>query len=370
MNPYRSTILPLNDIAELEAQWRGLEANSDCEFFLSWDWVGHWLTQYQPECQIVRICDDRQLVGLGLIVAHQEVRRWFVRSNTLRLHQTGDAAQDQIWIEYNTFLVHRDHGQAALRQATEALLGLEWDELIVGATREEDAESMARVAKLYRYNLWRAPCYGVPLEKLRQEGKNYLQSLTRNTRYQINRSLRLYESEGEVILERAETPTQALDMFESISEHHIRRWGKDSGFRNPQFVDFHQQLIHRLWDKDIIDLWHLRVGDRSLSYFYNFVYRGKVYFYLSAVCEAADPKHKPGLLGHALSIQHYLDTGKDFYDFMGGDERYKKSLARKTETLYRFSLQRDALSLQVERMLRRVKRLWQKQTHSISRTQP
>lgn len=358
MKGYTTSVGPISDVAELAVEWTELEQASDCDFFLSWQWIGHWLETFSPACRLIRICCGSQLVGLGIVVEHEEVRHGFVRSRTLRMHQMGDVDKDQVWIEYNNFLTHREHRVGAMKAGVKSLMGLEWDEFILGATREEDANLFAEESGLYRYNLWQAPCYGVCLKSLRKGGRNYLDSLSRNTRYQINRSKRLYEQAGKLELKRAETLIQALRMLEVIGHLHAKRWASDSGFNNPQFVSFHRTLIERLWDNGNIDIWQLSLNGEPLSFLYNFVQRGTVYFYLGAVRETDNAKLKPGLLGHAMTIEHYLNKGIQYYDFMGGDERYKRSLASKSDILYRLSLQREVASLRLERQLRRIKNLF------------
>mgnify|MGYP000226269683 CR=1 FL=1 len=85
------------------------------------------------------------------------------------------------------------------------------------------------------------------------------------------------------------------------------------------------------------------------------MYRGTVYFYLSGLCSEENPKLKPGLSGHSLCIQEYVDKGFKYYDFMGGDDRYKASLGKKQGELYQISLQQDRLKFKIENVLRKIK---------------
>jgi CelD/BcsL family acetyltransferase involved in cellulose biosynthesis len=171
--------------------------------------------------------------------------------------------------------------------------------------------------------------------------------------------MRLYQDTlGELRLDFAASVDEALRFFDDSAPLHLARWGdgySQSGFANPKFVQFHHTLIRRGFDQGQIDLIRVRAGERILGYFYNFRFDGVVYFYLSGLVNESESKLKPGLCGHALAIQHYADAGYAYYDFMGGEERYKSSLAECRDELFQLSLQKDRLHFRLENFLRLVK---------------
>ncbi|MEE4384474.1 MAG: GNAT family N-acetyltransferase [Pseudomonadales bacterium] len=350
----------------LRSEWVALEARAEAPFFLSWHWIGTWLEVYQPNVEVLRAFKGSQLIGIALFTRFDVERHWgLLRSRTLRLHQTGDAREDQIWIEYNGLLVDRHHRDGVHRLVLDYLLRAvpDWDELIVGAVRNEDADLLAAHPAILRHDLWTAPCYGIDLDAIRRSGASYLDTLSRNTRYQVRRAQRLYEEQGAVELIRPASLNEALEAFEEIGKLHLTRWGSEagrSGFANPEFMAFHRQLIQRHWNARRVDIRLLRVGGRLVSGFYNFLHEGVVYFYLSGVGNERESRLKPGLLGHALCIEHYLEDGWCFYDFMGGGERYKKSLGQVHQQLFQCSLQKRQLKFRLERAAREIKRRVQK----------
>ncbi len=58
-----------------------------------------------------------------------------------------------------------------------------------------------------------------------------------------------------------------------------------------------------------------------------------------------------------MMIQDYIERGQDFYDFMGGEDRYKKSLGREHGSIVKMVLQRPRLTLFVENALRSARNL-------------
>ena len=255
---------------QLREEWEDLESRSDPTVFLSWQWLGHWLEVYQPNVRVLRVREGDRLIGLGMVVTSDERRHGVLRSRCLRLHQTGRPVLDQIWIEYNGFLA--EHGRD--RDVSAACLAFlenqqdAWDEFVVGAIDADEADFYARTMGLHKHIRWEAPCYGVNLNALRRGGQHYLDTLSRNTRYQINRAHRLYEQRGDVELVRPDSVEEALAVFDSIGPRHLERWGNgpdQSGFANPDFVRFHRSLIRSQWAEGGVDLVSVRAGDDVIA---------------------------------------------------------------------------------------------------------
>lgn len=362
MNSERLQVVryPVADLERLEALWRDLEGRASPTVFLSWQWLGHWLAVYEPQAQVLEVTQGDRVVGLGIVVQTEERRHGVLRSNCLRLHQTGHRQQDQIWIEYNGFLAEQGMEASVAAACLKHLCNdmTQWDEFIVGAIDAEEARHYAELTGLFAHLRWEAPCYGVDLDALRRSGQHYLDTLTRNTRYQINRSHRLYEAWGAVELVRPDSAEEAVAIFDSIGPLHLNRWGAgpdQSGYANPDFVRFHRSLIQDQWASGGVDLVSVKAGDDMIASFYNLLYDQKVYFYLGGMKTEPDNRYKPGLLGHSLCIEDYRHHGFHYYDFMGGDERYKTQLGSLHKQLVQVSLQRDRFKLKLEDVMRKAR---------------
>ena len=361
------TLQPASAYAGLKAEWQDLENRAELTVFLSWQWLGHWLKTYKPAALVLKVTEGDRIIGLGLLVETSERRHGVLKSRCLRLHQTGQRLQDQIWIEYNGFLSEKGEedrvAAASLKYLCEELP--EWDEFIVGAIDSTDADRYAQLTGLHKHIRWEAPCFGVNLDELRRGGVHYLDTLSRNTRYQINRCERLYQQRGLVQLQRPDSIEGALALFDRIGPRHLQRWGSgadQSGFANPDFLHFHRELIRTQWADGGIDLVSLMAGDQEIASFYNLLHKGVIYFYLGGMETETDNRLKPGLLGHTLCIEDYRHHGFHYYDFMGGEERYKANLGQLHWQLTQVSLQRCRFKLKLEDAARRTKQLWLKET--------
>ena len=358
----RASLSPLADLDELARQWRALEAQSQGSFFRSWDWLGallHSLPADLPPPQVLRVHDESgQLVGLSLWWRGQQRRHGFVHSRTLHLHETGQPAYDRITVEHNGLLA-RQGLEAAVLQATLAQLHATpgWDELSLSGVPAADFAlwQQAAAALGLRPQLhWLKPYFFVDLAQVRGQHADYLEALSANTRYQVRRAMRLQAQQGPLRCELADSTDQALAWLDELMALHQAQWqakGEPGAFGSEFTRRFHQQLVQtsapeRVW------LTRLSAGNKLLGYLYNFQRDGVVYNYQAGHIHESDAKLKPGLVCHALAIQHALDNGAQVYDFMMGGGHFKSSLTNAQGDMAWASIQRPRLRFRLEDWLR------------------
>ena len=343
--------------------WQDLESRADRSFFLSWPWIDSWLASVdcRPDLVIARI--DGVVVGLGLVQARQMTRHRVLPVWTLLLHQTGDHDQDVITIEYNDFLTDRrhrdhvrsaclrfliDHGEIGGRKVGEIVLGG-----LDGALRS-DIEALGRPV----HERAVAGSAFVDLTALRRSGDAFLDTLKAKTARRIRRSMALYRERGEIVLEAAASVEEALDFFDRCGALHQARWtarGLPGAFAYPFYTTFHRRLIRNALPLGKVELIEVAVADEPIGYLYNFVDRGRVYYYFSGFRFEADNRLKPGLVCHALCIERHRANGMDAYDFMGGEQRYKLELGQPGPDIVSLAVQRPNWMLAAERPLRKLK---------------
>ncbi|OJF68795.1 hypothetical protein BK026_08335 [Alteromonas sp. V450] len=343
MTSLSATSAPLKkeQLPELLAQWTKLEKISSKSFFTSWKWIGSWLKMLDYKTNVVTVFDHDEVVGLAFFNILNANRPFHV-SAQLWFNRTGEDAKDQIWPEYNDILCARGREWAIRAVVLQHLADKypQLDEFILGVSRDEIFETPTP-RTLFPRIIWETQSYASLLSDTFSDLDVYLSTLSRNTRHQIRRTLKLLGQRGEVKLVKAQTSDDALEMLECAAQLHRQRWpGLKSGFNNPYFQRFHHELIKRNYSSGCIDLLCLQVNESPLCYLYNFNYDGYVYFYLSGIEYEQDNRLKPGLLAHAMAISHYASKGCHTYDFMGGQGQYKASLSNHQEPLIITSFQK------------------------------
>jgi hypothetical protein len=343
-------------LEELENRWTHIQRGRDLPYFLTWSWISSWITTYKPNTVMVTATHDNQLVAVGIFTLSLEQRHVFVKSRQLRLHQMGDTLLDQIWMEYNDFLCIPEHQHKATNACLKTLQKhyKDIDEIIISMARNSRAEQILQGLECAEIIVKR-PCFAVDLQEIRNKGVPYLNTLHANTRYQIRRSIRHYQSQhGEMSIQIAKDEEQALQFFREAGPLHIKRWD-DSGYHNPEFIRFHENLIRENHPRHSAQLMKVLSGHVTIGLIYYHIVNKSVYFYLHGLLYEHDPQLKPGLVAHAMATQYFIDEGMNFYDYMGGYSQYKVQLAKHSEDLATIVIQKPRLRFFLEKLGGKIK---------------
>jgi CelD/BcsL family acetyltransferase involved in cellulose biosynthesis len=344
--------------------WRALEPRSESSFFRSWGWIGCWLRHVpadrQPLAAIARRGD--KIVGLGVFHARREWGHGIVPIDRLRLHESGEAALDSLHIEHNGLLAECSHAPAVWQAMLGLLTGCGFcDELALGGLERATAALCTEAARAQQCQVVvrerRRSAY-LDLAQLRRSGRALVHALSRNTRHQLARACRLYETIGPLSLHSAQTADEALVMLEQLKELHQKSWrrrGRPGCFAAPVFETFHRDLIRDRFRHGEIQLLRAAAGNRPIGYLYNFAHGDRVYAYQSGFDYSADGRLKPGLVSHALAIEQAMCEGFAIYDFMAGENRLKASFASHWSEMVWLSVQRPSALSWLERQVTAVK---------------
>lgn len=358
-------LTPFDARAGLSADWLDLQRRADCSFFQSWAWIGAWIEeQAEPQrLQILEVHDGNRLVALAALGSRTLARHGFVRSRALLLHETGAAEEDRVSIEYNSLLSERGFEVAAVDAAVRLLAGTlrDWDEVLLSGVEERTIgawrEAFARAGcAIVLRQASQSPL--VDLDAVRARGSDYLVLLSANTRQQVRRTLRAYARLGELRVRAATDSESAKRYLDGLRALHDRRWSEkeQTGAFATEFAQrLHERLVGQGVTDGTVQMLCITAGAEVVGYLYNFVRAGHVYFYQSGFRYLDSADLRPGLLGHYLAIMHNLECGNRIYDFLAGDQRYKRSLSTASANMYWLSAQRPRFALVTERRLKAIK---------------
>lgn len=336
--------------ADVERIWRDLSDAYPRSFFVSWSWMENWLAclprEHAPRFAVIR--SEQKPISAFFLTRRNIARLRIVGSRALFFNTTGVERLDNLWIEYNG-IVGRDLSIGKLVD----LLPDDWDELFLPGLRADAFGGLIEtVIRGFRVRIERTvPLYYVDLARVREE--TYLKLIGGQTRSQVRRAQR---EAGKLELEIAHDEATAFELYDELVVLHQAQWqakGQPGAFADPWFDRFHRRLIGQRFRHGEIQLVRVRASDHgTLGVLYNFVHRGRVLQYQSGM-QQLDNKHlKPGFITHTAAIEHAAQTGHEIYDFLGGDMRYKKSLATHSTSLVWARLQRLRIRFLVEDRLR------------------
>jgi CelD/BcsL family acetyltransferase involved in cellulose biosynthesis len=353
---------PLASLEVLGEHWRELEERAaESSFFQSWTWVSAWLRALPDRAalRLLTVTNGGQIVALGVLGSQTLRRHRVLPVRGLFLSETGDPALDTLTMEHNGLLLDAVSADAALAAALPALRdAAPWDELKIAGVERRAAERYraafpVRGCRLLERN--EKPYFTVALERLRAEGRDFLATLSSNTRSQVRRAMREYEKRGPLTVRVATGEAEAAEVLGALRELHQEYWraqGMPGAFATPFANGFHRELIAAGLPRGEIQLATIASGEQPVGYLYNFVHRGAVLNYQSGLVYGADSKLKPGLVAHALLIEENLQRGARVYDLLMGNQRYKKSLATDEGVMSELVVQRNRVKFRLEDLAR------------------
>ncbi len=358
----RTERLTIPDVRALGVEWMDVERRSVGSFFTSWAWIGLWVERMARglDCTLLRATLENRTVGLAVVCTHRVMRSRFVPSRCLFMHATGRPHLDDLTIEFNGVLAESGLEEHVSRAFVQCLLNdNDWDELCVdGCDAKMWAKALAdsTAIPVVRRS---SPDYFVELAGLGDGAKLHVDSLKPRVRQYVRRTLREAERLGPLRLRLATDADEALSFLTELQRLHQKSWtakGSPGAFANPQFVGFHQELVRREAAGGAVNLLCLTVGDSPVAYLYNFVHRGRVFYYQSGLDRTFAPgvHWRPGIIAHMLAIEHYAKAGYDTYDFMAGDHSYKKDLSNSASELSWVSVRRPRMRFHLEDLARKL----------------
>lgn len=315
----------MRDFAALGAEWEALEARAEATVFQGWGWVGCLAEERYGDPLLLRAEAGGRLLGLALFNR---------RRGALHLAEAGDPERDRPFIEHNAPLVAREAppGTAAL------LLRAAWRlarpaRLVLGGV----APGLARAAGGVAWRWETRPAPFLDLAAIRGAGGDWTARLSANARQQLRRSDRRFAARGPLAVRAAGTPGEAEAFLEELMAWHTRRWaarGEAGAFATPWLRRFHHALVQRCLARGELELLRVTAGATLVGLLYNLRRGGRVHAYQSGFPEpGAEPALKPAWTCHHLAIRRALARGDREYDFLAGEQRHKRSLARESRDL-------------------------------------
>ena len=346
---------------QLRERWAELAPRADVTFFTSWGWLGPWLATLPPDVEVeeLAVTDHGRTVGLALLASSEIRRHRVLRSRVTALHASGQPDLDLIAVEYNGFVVDRDLGPTVRRVMGEAVMARSgtWDELVLPGCAHPLPVDPARLGHhLVRRIELDAPF--VPLDKARAAG-GVLQLISANRRSRIRRAMRDYRELGPLSVETAGSLGRAREFLAALARDHQASWterGQPGAFAGRGFAEFHDAVLAENFDRGGVQLCRVTAGDVVVGHAYNLVHDGRVMNYQTGFDYGLlDGKGSPGFVSHALIVAHNAELGHHAYDFLAGNEPYKRSLGTESNPMTWLVIRRRTPTFLAEQAARRLR---------------
>ncbi len=320
-------------------------------------WFSSWLNALDKAPSIVVFSRKEEPIGfvfLGLIVKALFLGKW----TQGYINQAGDFESDQVWIEYNHIVCSDKYERDCVIALLALADSLGINELNISLAKNTDIWASILKRKWF---LEATPSFGAKVNlKLISDELSYV---SKNSRYQINRSLRTIEKKfGKISIKVVCDFAEIQEYLDVLAGFHVMRWKQSefgSGFENHIFVNHLSNLVTMYPDR--AELVAVYSGNMIVGVSLNLILQNRVAFYCSGInYDIADNKIKPGYILHSQVIKYYKSIGKTEYDFLAGYARYKKSLATDIYHLNTIRLTKRNLRGTIVYLLRNAKQLFLK----------
>lgn len=358
---FQIELAPLGSLATLSTQWKSLENEANCSFFLTWGWIGPWLDACKEKLpmRVLRVKHEEKLVALA-IFSEETLKRAKAIPFKAWIMNSSLSNHCNMIIEHNGLLVIQEYARAVYSVFHQYFSNYQQDvdEVVIPYINQETL----LIDEKLPLNLWleETDCYTSPyvdIEQFKKKNHDYLNSLSRNTRYQIRKTIKLYQSIGEISIIQASSKIEHWHYFEELKALHQAYWvkkGKQGSFANTIWEEFHKSVILNNWETNKIQLLKISVGDQVIGVIYSFVHNRQVNMIQTGFNYDLLPNAKPGYLCHYLAILHNIKLGMAKYDFLAGDAQYKKSLSNQLTQQIVYRISKKNVKWKIERFVKRI----------------
>ena len=298
--------------------------------FLCWDWVRTWWDVFGSRFALCLLVAEQDGACIGLAPFMRGAaggllaRRW---RRLMFIGQQGDTRAEAL-----DLIVAPGHEEAVAQAFAAQLCGplrRTWDALLLEAV-PQDAPGVAALrtalATLGRRTATCAPV-AAPYLALPATWEAFLEGRSRNFLAQLRQARNRLARAGEVRVRRAGEDLETAAGLAVLADLHKERWGeRTESFRTQAYVDFHARFAERMQVQDRLYLAVLEVDGRTVAARYDYRF-GRRLWCMQGGWDPAFAECRPGTIMTADVVQWGIEHGYTAYEFLAGDEAYKRRWA-------------------------------------------
>jgi CelD/BcsL family acetyltransferase involved in cellulose biosynthesis len=331
------TLTSMEQLRSLEPEWnellRSATANS---LFLTWEWIATWWRVYgkTASLNVLVVRDSGALVGIAPL---KRVTARVLGQEFDRIEFIGSGSD--VTPEYLDVIVRRGYEAVVTTAFAESLADEPRPHVLDLRPLRPDSVAVTHLeSKLANHGTSRRALDAVcPVLDLPGSTEAFLKGRSRNYRKKIGEYQRRCHRELAASVRVSASLEDVRRDMETLGALHRKRWGaKTRSFSTDEYIQFHQDLAAQALDRGWIRLFALESGSRTVAMLYCFAYEGHYYYYQGG-WDPAYARNRVGLvLMHRAILQAIVD-GARVFDFLRGEESYKRRWANRRMTNFRYT---------------------------------
>jgi CelD/BcsL family acetyltransferase involved in cellulose biosynthesis len=311
-----------NGFESLAGDWNSLLRRSAADtIFLTLEFQRTWW-QHLGEGELLILAIRDSTSGDGELVA---IAPFFLTNNSQgqRVLSTVGCQEVADYLDLIVATGHEKRSYAALVDYLASPSAPAWDVLDLCNIHQDSPtlDMLPGLAKAQGWTTSTAKDDVCPVVQLPETWEEYLEMLEGKQRREIRRKLRRASSSEDWYIVG---PDQDLEAeIEGFLDLMAASTPDKADFLSPRMRGFFRHLARIMYDAGWLQLVFLTVGKRKAAAYLNFIYDNRVLVYNSGLDWQAFPRLGAGIILTAHCIRHAIEHGRQVFDFMQGDERYK-----------------------------------------------
>ncbi len=306
-----------------EKEWDALlEKNCSDVPFLRYGYLSSWW-QYkgggewpEAELRIISVRKDGQLIGIApLFSTAHEGRRKLLLLGSIEIS------------DYLDFIHDPKYSGEFFELLFDFLAGEPFSDIhdLLLYNVPEHALTRAYVEKESQKHNWTVKteqAYHTPIIHLAEDWDTYLAGIDKKQRHEIRRKMRRADEDPQeirwYIVEEQEKLDEEIDAFFDLMVLDDEK----KTFLTDTMREQMRSIIRWAFNEKILQLSFMTIAGNKAAAYLCFDFQDRIWVYNSGF----DPQYRefsPGWVMLGYLIQHAIETGKKFFDFMRGDEDYK-----------------------------------------------
>lgn len=167
----------------------------------------------------------------------------------------------------------------------------------------------------------------------------YVESLPKKDRHELRRKLRRIEAAGDVRYSSTGEVAEVAQGMDALLDQMRHSRPEKAVFLTAATEAFFRELAATMAEAGLMRLGTLRLDGEAVARLFTFEDAGCVYLYNSGF-EPELSELAVGLLSKALAIRDAIERGKRRFDFLRGDEEYKRRLGGAPHAVLRLEFRR------------------------------
>lgn len=326
-----STVNDISELSSLKDKWNNLLNKSKSDnIFLTHQWIFTWWRYFGAgkKLKIILVEDNKELIGIAPLMVVKNY--YFLKT----LKFVGDPHSD-----YLDFILLPGVEKKILDLIFAYLYKCNYWDVIQLKEIPQNSETIKLINEESIYKTRKTVESICPILNLNTNWDQLFNILSPKMRHNLKYYRNRLEREHKVSFEDIEKIDLLEENMNIMFELHQKRWadqGIQGVFKDINAKRFYLDIIQQFYVQNWLQLRVLRINENPVSICLNFKYQNRFYYYQSG----RDPdwyKYSIGDILLADTIKYAIEQGFTKFDFLRGDEEYKKHWM--TINMYNYSIE-------------------------------